>query len=169
MGTRNLTIVVLNGKNVVAQYCQWDGYPSGQGATVINFLRDEMNFDLFRLKLQDMTYFIEDGEYEKICEKLFGQYKEWITLEDSDKLKAAYPSLHRDTGANILSLIQKATEKVPLSDATEFKDSGSCEWIYKIDLDRNKLTVYAYGAMRAEWRLYRLPTLAGFLKRFERE
>jgi hypothetical protein len=39
MGTRNLTCVVIDGQFKVAQYCQWDGYPSGQGATVYKFCK----------------------------------------------------------------------------------------------------------------------------------
>ena len=39
MGTRNATIVIKDNKTKVAQYGQWDGYPSGQGLTALNFLR----------------------------------------------------------------------------------------------------------------------------------
>jgi hypothetical protein len=39
MGTRNATIVIKDNKTKVAQYGQWDGYPSGQGVTALNFLR----------------------------------------------------------------------------------------------------------------------------------
>lgn len=38
MGTRNLTAVYLDGQYKVAQYGQWDGYPEGQGITVLTFL-----------------------------------------------------------------------------------------------------------------------------------
>lgn len=31
MGTRNPTAVVLDGEYKLAQYGQWDGFPSGQG------------------------------------------------------------------------------------------------------------------------------------------
>ena len=40
MGTRNLTIVHKNGEYKVAQYGQWDGYPEGLGATLLNFLKN---------------------------------------------------------------------------------------------------------------------------------
>ena len=50
MGTRNLTCVFADGKYVVAQYAQWDGNPSGQGKTALNFLRNA-NHAEFKKKL----------------------------------------------------------------------------------------------------------------------
>ena len=38
MGTQNLTSVWFEGKYRIAQYGQFDGYPSGQGLTVLHFL-----------------------------------------------------------------------------------------------------------------------------------
>lgn len=40
MGTRNLTVVTVDGTRKVAQYCQWDGYPSGVGKDIAKFLSD---------------------------------------------------------------------------------------------------------------------------------
>ena len=39
MGTRHMVGVVLDGDFKIAQYGQWDGYPEGQGKTVLDFLR----------------------------------------------------------------------------------------------------------------------------------
>ena len=39
MGTRSLIAVKSNEKYKIAQYSQWDGYPDGQGKTVLEFLR----------------------------------------------------------------------------------------------------------------------------------
>ena len=40
MGTRNLIMVrKKNGDLKVAQYCQWDGYPSGHGVDILTFLK----------------------------------------------------------------------------------------------------------------------------------
>ena len=48
MGTRNLTAVMIDGEYKVAQYGQWDGYPSGQGLTCLHFLRETMDEDKFK-------------------------------------------------------------------------------------------------------------------------
>jgi hypothetical protein len=50
MGTRNLTMVISKGEYKIAQYGQWDGYPSGQGSVVLNFL---MNLDVDLNKFRD--------------------------------------------------------------------------------------------------------------------
>lgn len=41
MGTRHLIEVVVDGQIKVAQYGQWDGYPSGQGVDVLKFLAEK--------------------------------------------------------------------------------------------------------------------------------
>ena len=41
MGTRNLTKVIDKEGNIrVAQYGQFDGYPSGQGANIVGFINE---------------------------------------------------------------------------------------------------------------------------------
>ena len=39
MGTRSLTYVVENGKRIVCMYRQYDGYPSGHGKELYEFLQ----------------------------------------------------------------------------------------------------------------------------------
>jgi len=39
MGTRHLICVVKGKEYIVAQYGQWDGYPTGQGIGVLNFFK----------------------------------------------------------------------------------------------------------------------------------
>lgn len=138
MGTRNLTIVVSNNKTKVAQYGQWDGYPSGQGMTALSFLR---RADLKQFKKQvDKLEFFNKTEIEKI---------------DKNESWEKYPYLSRDLGAEILNVIHlgqykthgaKSPIKVgiqKLINQEDFvKDSLFCEWAYVIDLDKNTFEVY---------------------------
>ena len=58
MGTRNLTLVKdKEGKTKVAQYGQWDGYPEGQGSTILNFIRSKENRDTLAEVLKNVQFF----------------------------------------------------------------------------------------------------------------
>lgn len=188
MGTRHLICVQHEGKYKVAQYGQWDGYPSGQGLTVLNFLREQFDREKFLARL---AYTFEPSAE---------QIKEY-----NDRLQASgktindlFPSLSRDTGAKILDLIQNSTEPLPLRLSVEFAaDSLFCEWAYVVDLDKNTLEAFQgfsktplaegerfYGMknddphanreyhpvkLAASWPLDALPDNAAFLSKLEPE
>ena len=125
MGTRNLTCVVLNDEYRVAQYGQWDGYPSGQGVNILEFLKTDFNKDEFIKNLEEWEVLTE----EEIKEKYEGE---------------SIASLSRDVGSNILYAIQNDTlkDKV-LFLSTEFaQDSLFCEWAYVLNLDTDELEVF---------------------------
>lgn len=129
MGTRNLTLVISDGQIKVAQYGQWDGYPSGQGATVLDFLRNLKNFELFKKRVNKCSFLTEE-EINSINQN----------LDDKEPFPA---ELSRDTCAKILNIIYKSKEGLKLVDNTEFAaDSLFCEWAYVIDLDKRNLEVY---------------------------
>lgn len=146
MGTRNLTMVVSNGKTRVAQYGQWDGYPEGQGKTI-----------LATLKRIDAG-----GEWGKFKTKI--DNLKWITKKQSKEIDAdknwetKYPYLSRDCGGGIIEAIHfgKMTVNEGYGNKKEIKvnvvgltngedfanDSLFCEWAYVIDLDKNSFEVY---------------------------
>ena len=63
MGTRHLTIVIdENNETKVAQYGQWDGYPAGQGTTVVEFLRMKGNLELLKEKLKLVRFPTKEDE-----------------------------------------------------------------------------------------------------------
>jgi len=138
MGTRNLTMVISNGKIKVAQYGQWDGYPSGQGATVLEFCK-KANWDKFKDQLDKLNWLTDEQ-----CEE----------IEKDPNWDNSHPYLSRDAAAQILYAIHygEMTAKrrlthiqniVGLSDHSEFAaDSLFCEWAYVIDLDKNTLEVF---------------------------
>lgn len=143
MGTRGVTEVIYNGKLVVSQYGQWDHYPSGQGLTVLNFLRDELNIDKLKANLMlHLTYSASDEELKKIYDEYFDEQGR-ASMADEEAFEKAYPSLTRNTGAGILEVIANAkTTPIPLQlEPESFKDDRLfCEGVYTINLDEETFT-----------------------------
>jgi hypothetical protein len=144
MGTRNLTMVISNGETKVAQYGQWDGYPSGNGVIVLDFLHST-NLDEFKKKLNKVIFV--NGNKEKEIQnwlKSIGCENGWMNGDQSKLYQEKYPYLTRDNGARILEMIRDGEEdEIWITDSTDFAgDSLFCEWAYLIDLDNNKLEVY---------------------------
>ena len=149
MGTRNLTMVISKGEYRIAQYGQWDGYPSGQGSVVFNFLTNpDVDLNKFR-EVVERCRFIENSERkQKEIEKFLGKIGSsngWMNGEQADLYQKKYPYLTRDNGADILNLVYEAKddELIWLNNSVTFaSDSLFCEWAYLIDLDKNVLEVY---------------------------
>lgn len=134
MGTRHLIAVVAGGEFKIAQYGQWDGYPSGQGTTVLAFLR-QMDKQVFITKLVDAR-FGTDEDFAKINAEL----KADDTLMDEGK---KYGHFSRDRGAEILDIVYNAEPGIVLQNSIGFAaDSLFCEYAYVIDLDKNTLEVF---------------------------
>ena len=144
MGTRNLTMVIYQEKTRVAQYGQWDGRPSGQGSTILDFLAQN-KLEAFKEKLLK-TKFIDAANQKEIDSFLtsIGSKNGWLNMEQSALFAAKYPFISRDNGAGILQMIlDSSEEEIWLNDSTEFAaDSLFCEYAYVLDLDKNVLEVY---------------------------
>jgi hypothetical protein len=153
MGTRNLTVVKdKTGQTRVAQYGQWDGYPSYSGIQALEFLRDEGNQALLSAKL-DLVQFVSEEE----CDTIYNSFPDVSNWENKDFLNA-YPGLHRDTGIDILKVVANATAPVKTMDNSEFaNDSLFCEGIYEVDFSTNKFTSN-YNDIVAMYDLDNLPT-----------
>lgn len=122
MGTRHLIAVVHGGQYKIAQYGQWDGYPSGQGVKVLQFCRDVLPARIAEFKTRlDGLKALDDKEIKR----------RWMD-----------PWLSRDAGSKILHyVLDGAADGVRLS--VEFAaDSLFCEWAYVLDLDTEVLEVY---------------------------
>lgn len=146
MGRRNLTMVISNGQTKVAQYGQWDGYPTGQGSTALSFLHKV----------------VSDGELAKFKDCV--DSIKWLTEEQVEQIDKDnnwvrnYPYLSRDAGADILNAIYYGklevnegfnTKKVTTVDVLGLQngedfaaDSLFCEWAYVIDLDKGTFEAY---------------------------
>lgn len=144
MGTRNLIMVKYKSDIKVAKYCQWDGYPSGQGADLLEILKT-INLDLLKEKILKIENITE--------EKLISKYKElsidvssgFISFDDSAIFKEKYPYLDRDMGAKIVSYIVESEENLSLDNCYMYgSDRSGCEWFYLVDLDDNKFYIHNY-------------------------
>lgn len=127
MGTRNLTLVKSNGEYKVAQYSQWDGYPSGQGYRTVDFLNHpSFDIELFKNKINNIIHW-SSKDIDKLDENI-----------DYD----SYPELAIDLGADVLySIYNGKITKVNLS-INFASNSLFCEWAWCINLDTNCLDCF---------------------------
>lgn len=145
MGTRHCVVAIVDGEHKIAQYGQWDGYPTGQGRTICNFIQNEMDLEKFRNALRE-TRFLEQSEIYSMWKENVG-----VDLEASggtvewglaQKFGEIHPELSRDTGADILALVQNGVRG--LKNSIDFvKDSLFCEYAYVVDTDNEVLEVYS--------------------------
>lgn len=168
MGTRGLTIIKIDGEVKVAQYGQWDHYPSGQGIVILRILRK----------------IVEDGELDQFKEKV--RSMNWLTKAQSEALDKTkdwdekHPYLSRDCGGKILQAIHYGTleigseysgkktvpiEIIGLVDSSNFAEDGLfCEGIFEIDLDTG-----TYTACGQSFQIESLPSEDEFLNQFKKE
>lgn len=142
MGTRNLTIVISGGKPVIAQYGQWDGYLSGAGVQVAEFVDNAENIAALRANAGKCR-FGSAAELDKIIDKYSNDG--WMDTKQAARFKASkHAYLSRDTGCDILGIVARFTDKeLLLRDDYSFAgDSLFCEYCYVVDLDKNKLEIY---------------------------
>lgn len=146
MGTRNLTMVIHKQETKIAQYGQWDGYPEGNGVTILNFLRSKARVKKLTNALKYVRFATaKDDKKIKRFLKSIGCKDGWMNMDQSAKYHKAFPYLSRDIGAGILELVMNSQdEEIVLRDSTDFAgESLMCEWAYVIDLDNRKLEVYS--------------------------
>lgn len=136
MGTRHLIAVQSENKYKIAQYGQWDGYPGGQGLTVLSFLQNQQLVENLKNNLNKCRYIKNEKEMESINSK-------FVTNDVStvNWFKSFYS---RDIGAKILANVANSQDdEILLVDSIEFAgDSLFCEWAYIIDFDKNTFEVY---------------------------
>lgn len=144
MGTRNLTCVVVDEKMKVSQYCQWDGYPEGQGSKIYNIMRKIVTsgkLPQFKEAVRNLKE-ITAEEVQALWKQVGADDTGWIDMDTSKKFKEKWPHLSRDCGADVLQLIYEGKVKEVKLDLEFMADSLFCEWAYVVDLDNEFLEVY---------------------------
>lgn len=191
MGTRHLTCVVVDGEMKVAQYGQWDGYPEGQGKTILDFLATA-DLELFRSRVRGLRELTQEEWDAAWAAVGVPAGSESVTFGQGDAFRKRTPWLSRDCGANVLQHIQAGDCLAVRLSRAFANDSLFCEYAYVIDLDRNTLEAYrgfqqephnagrfaSYAANEggyypvakvAEWSLANLPTVEELGAAFEED
>ena len=145
MGTRSLTCVVLDCKMKVAQYGQFDGYPSGQGKTALEIMRKilkENQLERFKEKVRALSQLTEAEHKQLWIDAGADPNNDYVSMEIGNAFDEKHPELSWRTGANILGLVMyRDISRVQLSEDFA-NDSLFCEWSYVIDLDQGIFEVH---------------------------
>jgi hypothetical protein len=147
MGTRSLIVVRVNNKVKVAQYCQWDGYPTGQGKDIAKFLRKvarKEKLDLFKKKVSS-TKWVSDKYIESLYVHEGADGVGYGSYEAVNAANYLYPEFSRDTGAGVLDLVYRHGVDKLYNSYSFLKDSLFCEYAYDINLDKKTVSVYMGG------------------------
>lgn len=145
MGTRNLICVLKDNEFKVAKYCQWDGYPEGQGDAIREWLIDSYQPDDFAKGLENCYDITDDALHALWIEAGVDPDDKsgMVSMDISNKFNKEHPQLGRDMGAGVLDLIQHSTGPVALQNEIDFaQESLFCEWVYVLNLDTDELEVY---------------------------
>lgn len=177
MGTRNLTIVKKNNELKVCQYGQWDGYPSGQGATILKFCKDKFRLSQLRDVVDNIKNIEALPEYIEEYDKLTPN---WSNEPDNRTHQMKYHFSHlisRDIGGDILdhiltvdrlSLPMVMNKEIYLQYYDVSKCTNYCDWsieyAYVVNFDTNRLECYGYGRLLKSYSLNKLPTKERFVK-----
>lgn len=161
MGTRNLTKVIdKDGVVRVAQYGQWDGYPSGQGLNALYHATAHKQIEAGLAKVR----WAEQSELTEIYSKFSEMNR--LGTDDSKNFNLLYPNLTRDTCADILGVVAWSVGEVILVDESDFEnDDLFCEGVYTIDFQRGKF-ISKFGKV-VEFDLNNLPTPQDYLKAWQ--
>jgi hypothetical protein len=169
MGTRNLTKVIdKDGITRVAQYGQWDGYPDGQGKSMLAFISEYKMLDKIELSLSKCR-FVSQGEIDAAYD-VYSDEPKWEQLRNEVAgFHIAFPSFSRDTCTDILKVVVYSNEDVILSDESDFeKDDLMCEGIFTLNYQTREF-ITTYHGKTVKFEFDKLPTVAEYLNAFESE
>jgi len=140
-------MVIHKAETKVAQYGQWDGYPSGQGSTIVEFLKSDENVKNLKSNLDRCRFIEDDGRDKEFMDSYNKNAPEWSNDPDNrtEEQKRWFDTfMTRNLGGDILSKIANSSvDEILIRDSSSFAaDSLMNEWSYVIDFDKNVLEVY---------------------------
>lgn len=177
MGTRNMTLVIdRSGVKKVAQYGQWDGYPSGVGVKILEFLRNKELLAKFEDNLSKVRFLDIEGADKAFIDDYNSKSPKWSNEPDnrSQEQKEWFASFcHRDLAEVVLTNIAnfQGDEILLINrEHAAFGLESIVEYSYIIDLKNQKLLVKVRIDDKnslGEYNLSDLPTDEDFIKALE--
>lgn len=177
MGTRSLTMVIdQKGTKKVAQYGQWDGYPSGVGSGVLDFLKDKELFKKFKSKLSNVRFLDEKGKDKAFIESYNENAPKWSNEPDNrtEEQKRWFDTYcTRNLAHKVLINIANAgkdAEIILIDSEDTAKGDGWVEYSYVINLKKNTLSVHGHVDCKPMkvYKLNNLPKKSEFIKELEK-
>lgn len=170
MGTRNMTMVInQEGETKVAQYGQWDGYPSGVGLGVLGFLKNEEVFNKFKEKLSKVRFVDSEGQDKEFMDSYNKNAPEWSN--EPEQIEIFQNFWTRDLADQVLyNIAESDKEEILLFNREEMaKKDGWVEFSYVINLQDNTLSVYELldQPVVKVYNLNELPEADDFVKEIE--
>ena len=153
MDTRHVVFVYYQGRFVLAQYGQFDGYPEAEGAVILEFIQTPGNIDRLKNGL-DFIYMPSKndlaGIHREIKEVVSETNKSTDTVQPLNYdivVKSLFPSLSILMCGEILEIVAQATaeKRVPVSLNPHLIYDDWCEWAYVVDLDAEVFEVYCFA------------------------
>ena len=174
MGTRHITRVIYKEEVIIDQYGQWDGYPTGQGMNVMQFVKEycaDKKLQEFKERLEKSCLLMAVGgrycftgapitdslnKVEKLRHK--NRYSsDWWKDPDVGCTKRElreYMAASRDTGSDILYyLMEREKDGMQFyTDEYTHKMTKELDWqiegMFIVDLDNELVTIDWHGSTR---------------------
>ncbi|MDR2223590.1 MAG: hypothetical protein LBE34_12800 [Flavobacteriaceae bacterium] len=175
MGTRSLTMVIdQDGQTKIAQYGQFDGYPSGVGVGVLKFLQDKELTILLKNKLSIVRFLDAKGKDKDFFENYNKNAPEWSSQPDNrtpEQIKWFESYIHRNICEEILTKVAESddSEIILINNEQTAKEDGWVEWSYVINFKENTLNIH-YHIDTPPIKIYQLdqlPTKEVFIDELE--
>lgn len=144
MGTRGLTVIILNNKIRLSNYQQWDSYYEYTGRKFLEFCRNNLNNDVRISDFIKKVDLLKDISTDiDVIAKINEQVEEWNNEKYKIDINNLFPQFSRDTGIEILNIVNslktfdfKQKQKFPIIITT---DTSWIEYINVINLDKKEV------------------------------
>ena len=171
MGTRGYMAFKIDGETK-AGYVHSDAYPSELGANVLDWLREQREYDAVTLSLQRARYFAQrlvvvDHTTKPTTKQQYDLRRFANRNVSSGKLDDWYVLLRETQGDPAKTL--EAGYMDGVTKIEPYRLGCGHEYFYVVDFDKHEFTASGYGRLLGNWKFNELPTREAFIAKTEPE